>query len=192
MLANVSGGAGAFRRALVGGVAALMAALGLSASASAKSGANIGYSEPSYTQSAPSNFDPAVDAGNNAEGQQDTDFLQDTLSKALQLRNQYRHLHENEEDIDEWEDETGDYENEEKEGEQDALSKALKLRHQHLHMHEDGEDIDEWEDETGDYENEKKEGLEDALSKALKLRHQHLHMHENEEDIDEWGDGDWN
>ena len=64
-LANVSGGAGVSRRALVGGVATLMAALSLSASASAVNTANVGYSESSSSLSTLSSFDFAVDAGNN-------------------------------------------------------------------------------------------------------------------------------
>ncbi len=51
MLANVSGGAGAFRKALVGGVATLMAALSLSASASATTLHDSGYTEPSASVS---------------------------------------------------------------------------------------------------------------------------------------------
>ena len=81
MLANVSGGAGASRRVLVGGIAALMAALSLSTSASAIKTADIGCSELSYSSSTSSNFDPA-DVGNN---QKPKTMVEEIVEKKLEL-----------------------------------------------------------------------------------------------------------
>ena len=75
MLENVSGGAGAFRRALVGGVATLMAALSLSASATTLH--DSGYTEPSSFAS--QSYDYNGYNGND-QGYNDSWHIYDSLS----------------------------------------------------------------------------------------------------------------